>query len=158
MLTRTARRPRVPVWLISFVPFAVIVILVVGLEYHSRSSFLTRVSPRVCDEVRQASAQGGSPSPFGAVTSCTILDRGVLPWGAIDGRVYLLLGTATGAAAIRVDYSRLDRGSQYRSEAVELGASDAPGVTGKAAGRLRKDIDARGGPASRTWVIHYGDG
>lgn len=144
-------RPRV--WLVSFLGLTAVVAAVFGLRYQERSSFVDRASSGICDYVKRANP----PSPFGAVRTCREAGRDIHPFGTVDGSVYLLLQSANGAVALRVDYSGMDLGSHYRAEAFELDAAHAPGSSDERA-QIRHDVAARGGVRPAPWIVHYGDG
>jgi hypothetical protein len=100
----------------------------------------------------------GIASPYGTVSDCRVLDRDADLWGNLDGSVSALLTTASGLAAVRIDLSDLRAGRQFKAEAFEVAAAEAPGVSGDAERRLTGDIAARGGVRTGAWVLHYGDG
>ncbi|GAB3837184.1 hypothetical protein ACFPIJ_17095 [Dactylosporangium cerinum] len=129
-----------------------------GSRYLSHLGQLRDKTDGICGRFTATPMQVGGESPFGAVTGCTVLDRSVPLWGAVDGSISLLLATGSGTAAIRIDYSRLSAGRQYRAEAFELPAGAAPGLSGAQERQLRQDIAARGGVRTTAWVMHYGDG
>lgn len=153
---RQVRRIRVRVWLVPVLAVAAVAAFVLGFRYEQRSSFVNRASDGLCGYLVRV--PWNPPSPFGGITSCRTLDRHVSLYGPVDGSLYLLLGTASGSAAIRIDYSGMDLGSHYRAEAFELAAAQAPGLSDDEKQRLRHDVQARGGPRSAPWVIHVGDG
>jgi hypothetical protein len=124
-------------------------------RYQARSAFLADENKRICAEV---STTGNPPSPFGAIISCRVLDRGLHLIGAVDATLYLWLETATGTVALRVDYRDTGAGRQYTADAVELSVSDTPALSQRDAQRLRHDLDARGGVQAKHWTLHHGDG
>jgi hypothetical protein len=129
--------------------------LVLATRYVQRSHFLTQVTTGICERDGRV---GDDPSPYGPITSCRVVDRDIHLFGGVDASIYLLLQTATGSAAIRIDYRDMQAGSHYNAEAHEVGAAQAPSLSSRTRQRLRQDIDVRGGVKTPAWVIHYGDG
>jgi hypothetical protein len=119
---------------------------------------LSDAADGLCKDAAGTITLVGAQSPYGKIGSCAEKDRGVPLRGPVEANITLLLTTESGLAAVRIDYSRLEVGRQYRAEAVELPAADAPGVSGATERRLRQDIAARGGVRAAKWVLHYGDG
>jgi hypothetical protein len=153
--TTRPRRVRLRFWLVPVVALTALVVLILGARYEERSSFVNRASTGLCGLLIRG---WNPPSPYGAITACRTLDRHIPLFGKVDGNLYLLLQTASGSAAIRIDYSAMELGSHYRAEAFELDAAHTPGLSQAEKQRLRHDVDARGGLRPTPWIIHVGDG
>ena len=119
---------------------------------------LAAVTDRLCWQMTQSPVQADTPSPFGAISDCDILQRTMHPTGGADARIALLLRTDGGLVKLRIDYTNLALGRQYRAEAHEIGVHDSPALSGSRGRRHAADLDRRGGVRPGPWVLHYGDG
>jgi len=146
---------------IIWVTAGLLLMIVAGLaaifvpRYQTRSAFLADERTHICAEAANLT---NPPSPFGAITSCRVLDQRLHLFGAVDATLYLWLETATGTVALRVDFRDTGAGRQYTADAVELSVADTPALSKPDAQRLQHDLDARGGVSSKHWTLHHGDG
>jgi hypothetical protein len=157
--TRTPRR--LGRWLLALAGFVVAAVIVgwFTVADHSDDPLkdqLAAVTDRLCERMTQFPVD--TPSPYGATSHCEILSRTLRPESGVDARIALLLGTDQGLVKLRVDYTNLALGRQYRAEAHELGVHERPALPGARARQLAADLDRRGGVRAQPWILHYGDG
>jgi len=95
--------------------------------------------------------------PYGAVHACRVLGGGARLFGGVEVSYTLELETDSGPVLVRLEYTNVEAGRHYSSQAVELDPTGAD-LEGDEVERIRAAIAGRGGLQPVPWILHYGDG